>query len=229
MKKLYILSLAVLFLGLNSTSFSMTTNEIVFGKEENLVNKIGFKLLNANKIPYRIVFRVNIKRTINACTYHSDRSITVYRGLLSYIDEEGELAAVLAHEIAHAVDMNQGAMRGFFTIIPMSLASKKYETKADKRAVDYLVKAGYSPICYIIVANKIFTQHRFDVFSTHPLGSRRLMNIYEHIYTKYPEYLVQNEYQDNIYYQNFLITSKENRLKLEQKIKSKSNYNVNYE
>lgn len=227
MKKL-ILSFLALFLGLSLPSSAIITNNYIYGKEENLVVKTGFKLLNANKIPYRIVFRVDKKMIVNACAYHSDRSIVVYKGLLSYIDDESELAAILAHEIAHAVDMNQGAMRGFFTVIPMSLASKKYETKADKRAVDYLVKAGYNPISYIIAANKIFSQRRFDIFSTHPLGSRRLMNIYEHIYTKYPEYLVQNEYQNNIYYQNFLITSKENRLKLEQKIKSKANYSVNY-
>jgi hypothetical protein len=38
--------------------------------------------------------------------------------------------------------------------------------------------------------------------------------MYERIYEKYPAYLVQNDYRENIYYQNFLLTSKEAREKI---------------
>lgn len=91
-----------------------------------------------------------------------------------------------------------------------------------------MVNAGYNPIALIIIMNKTFPQNRYELFSTHPLTSRRMMEVYEYIYKKYPEYLANNEYKDNIYYQNFLLTSKENRKKFQQKIQTKSNRAVNY-
>ena len=103
-----------------------------------------------------------------------------------------------------------------------------YEIQKDKRAVDYLVKAGYNPLAYIVVANKIFDQPRYEWISSHPTGSNRLATVYEYIYTKYPQYLVHNAYKDNIYYQNFLLTSRENRAKLEQKVKANSKKKLNY-
>ena len=54
------------------------------------------------------------------------------------------------------------------------------------------------------------------------------MLIYEYIYTKYPSILVDNEYKDNIYYQNFLLTSRNNRMKLLEKVKAGSTKRVNY-
>ena len=134
----------------------------------------------------------------------------------------------MAHEISHGVDYRQGILKGYFSFIATSLNSKKYEYKADKRAADYLVKAGYNPLALIVALNKIAPQLRFDSSLSHPLTSKRMAEIYEYIYVKYPQYLVQNEYKDNIYYQNFLITSKENREKLENKIKSNSKKKVNY-
>ena len=54
------------------------------------------------------------------------------------------------------------------------------------------------------------------------------MEVYEYIYKKYPEYLVNNKYLANPYYQNFLITSKENRAKFENKIETGSTKRVHY-
>ncbi len=45
-----------------------------------------------------------------------------------------------------------------------------------------MVKAGYNPVAYITVGNKIFNQERYDIFSSHPLGSKRLAKVYEYIY-----------------------------------------------
>ena len=57
-----------------------------------------------------------------------------------------------------------GCSGGYFFPITMGLNSKKYEEKADKRAVDYMVKAGYNPVAYITVGNKIFNRERYDIF-----------------------------------------------------------------
>ena len=54
------------------------------------------------------------------------------------------------------------------------------------------------------------------------------MEIYEYIYKKYPEYLANNAYKGNIYYQNFLLTSKENRKKFQKKIETNSKRSVKY-
>ena len=37
------------------------------------------------------------------------------------------------------------------------------------------------------------------------------------IFKKYPAYLVDNDYKTNIYYQNFILTSKKDREKIRQK------------
>ena len=45
-------------------------------------------------------------------------------------------------------------------------------------------------------------------------------------YIQFP--LVNNSYKNNPFYQNFLLTSKENRAKLQQKIETKSRGTVKY-
>lgn len=55
-----------------------------------------------------------------------------------------------------------------------------------------------------------------------------MMEVYEYIYKKYPEYLVNNPYKENPFYQNFLLTSKENREKFQQKVKSNSTRKIHY-
>ena len=158
-----------------------------------------------------------------------EQIIVVYKDLFNYLENEDELAGILAHEISHSVDYSQGAFKGYFSVISTNLAPKKYEYKADKRAVDYVVKAGYNPLGIITAVQKIASQPRYDWYLSHPLTSKRTATVYEYIYTKYPEYLVQNEYKDNLVYQNFLLTSKENRKKLEKKVSSGSKKQIKYQ
>ena len=67
------------------------------------------------------------------------------------------------------------------------------------------------------------------MISAHNLTSKRLAVIYEYIYIKYPYFLKNNKYIDNKYYQNFLLTSTANRKMLENKIKTNSRANLDYE
>ena len=85
-------------------------------------------------------------------------------------------------------------------------------------AVDYMVNAGYNPIGLITFINKSFPQARQDKFSSNNLTSKRLAHIYERIYIQYPSFLVNNIYLKNDSYQNFLLTSQDNRQKLQDKI-----------
>lgn len=229
MKKIFVL---ISILGILCTSAYGATSEIVSGesikKAQLKIDQIGFKLLNYNGIEKRTVFDFDTKNTKNAYSRSTDRQIVVYRGLYNRLESDDEIAAILAHEIAHSIDSYNGIFRGVFYSWSYYFAPKKYEYKADKKAVDYMVHAGYNPIALIVVMSKIFPQNRFDWYSTHPLASRRMMEVYEYIYKKYPEYLANNAYKNNIYYQNFLLTSKENRAKFQKKIETKSKRSVNY-
>ena len=196
---------------------------------QNRINKIGFNILNSNGIEHRAVFDFDISKTKNASTRYYDRQITIYRGLYNRLESDDEVAAVLSHEISHSVDSYDGIFSGFFSGWSYAFSPKKYEYKADKRGVDYMVNAGYNPVAMIVVLNKSFPQPRYDWCTSHPLISKRMMEVYEYIYKKYPEYLANNAYKNNVYYQNFLLTSKENREKFRKKIETKSNRHVLYQ
>ena len=221
MKKTIVLTMLLLMLCSNANA---ATSEIVNGdfiqKSQNRIDKIGFRILNYNGIEKRTIFDFDTRSIKNAYSRSTDRQIVLYRGLYNRLESDDEVAAILAHEISHSVDSYNGIFRGAFTSWSYFFAPKKYEYKADKKAVDYLVNAGYNPVSLIVVMNKAFPQGRYDWYKTHPLTSRRMMEIYEYIYKKYPEYLANNAYKENIYYQNFLLTSKENRTKFQKKIES---------
>jgi len=229
MKKFLLFIFAVFIL---SGSAFARTSEVISNQylieAQKKIDKIGFNLLNSNGIDKRMVFGFNLKRVVNAGTSSADRQIVMYRGMYERLNSDDEIAAVLAHEISHGVDSYDGILRGFFYKWSHFFAPKKYEYKADKRAVDYMVHAGYNPVAIIVMQSKLFSQRRFDWYSTHPLTSRRMMTVYEYIYNKYPEYLVNNKYKDDIFYQNFLLTSQDNRLKFQQKVEKKSKKPVKY-
>ena len=226
MKKLLILFIT-LFTAI--PVFSMEVDLTKVGHQQKYINEIGFRILNANKIEKRTNFYYEPNRkTVNTWSRLTDRQITVTQGMLAYVDSEDEMAALLSHEISHSVDSYDGAFKGYFSTFKYSLSSKKYETKADKRAVDYMVKAGYNPVAIIVLYNKFMSQTRYDYYLTHPLTSRRMATVYEYIYRKYPAYLANNKYAENIYYQNFLLTSQQNREKLKQSIQTNSKKKIKY-
>ncbi len=199
---------------------------------QNRINNIGTNILNSNKIPRRVVFTYDKrtqKKTLTTDKALTKRQVIIYDGLYNSIETDDELAAMISREISTVIKSYDGAWGGTVDSIQVALSSKKFETAADKRAVDFLVKSGYNPLALIVYINKTFPQKRFDRFSRHNLTSKRLARIYEYITYKYPQYLINNEYINNKYYQNFLLTSIENRRKLEEKIRYHSNEEIKYE
>ncbi len=196
------------------------------------VDNIGVKLLNANRIQNRMIFvytKEQKQKELSLSKSLTSRQIIVYDGLYQSVQTDDELAAMLAREISSAVKSYSGIWGGKLDAAQVTLGSKKFETVADKRAVDYMVNAGYNPLGLIVYINKTCPQKRGDKIGRHNLTSKRLARIYEYITYKYPSYLENNEYINNEFYQNFLLTSVENRKKLEQKIKTGSKEEIDYE
>lgn len=199
---------------------------------QSRIDSVGTQLLNCNKITKRVVFTYNTKEKKKALTTDkglTKRQVIIYDGLYKSIQSDDELAAALSREISTVIKSYSGAWGGMLDSVQVALGAKKFETVADKRAVDYMVNAGYNPLALIILINKTCPQKRFDRFSRHNLTSKRLARIYEYITYKYPQYLQENDYINNPYYQNFLLTSLDNRKKLDEKIKNNSTKEIDYE
>lgn len=157
------------------------------GINEEKVIQVGQKIMLDNKIPKRVPIFVDTKKNVNAFSNLYDKTVTIHEGMFFYIDNDDELAYVLAHEIAHSVE----AYGGMIKYMAMNSNSKKYEQKADLNGIDYMVKAGYDPIAAITMGNKIFGEPIWDWGCTylHPKGSKRLIEMYKYIYVKYPRFL----------------------------------------
>lgn len=159
----------------------------------------------------------------------SNREVILYENTYKNIENQDELAAFLSREIAIASRSYDGLANGFLRSLQIKAAPKKFEIVADKRAVDFMVASGYNPIGLITFIQKTVSQQRQDTFSTHNLTSKRLAIIYEYIYTKYPYYLKENPYFYSESYQNFLLTSLNNRKLLAEKIRTNSKDDLKYE
>ena len=157
------------------------------GIDEQKVILVGQKIMLDNKIAKRVPIWVDNKKTINAYSRTYDKIVIIHEGMFFYIDNDDELAYVLSHEIAHSVEAYGGMMK----YMAVNANSKKYEQKAVLNGIDYMVNAGYDPIAAITMGNKIFAEPVCDwgFTSTHPKGSKRLMDMYKYIYVKYPNYL----------------------------------------
>ncbi len=231
MKKILIL-FSVLFLGAG-TVLATEQSEII--KEQTVqekINDVGFKILNSNMIDKRIIFvydKAEKKSLLKSADELTKRQIIITEGEYKFVDNEDELAAFVSRGISMALKSYGGMWRGGLNAIQVKAAPKMYEIVADKRAVDFMVNAGYDPIGLITFLNKTQPQKRYDTFSSSNLTSKRLAIIYEYIYTKYPYFLANNKYIDNESYQNFLLTSVDNRKKLEDKIKNHSEKKIKYE
>lgn len=227
--------LLFIFITLAILNLPTTAIETIPAKENSIqthIDNIGTKILNKNKINKRIIFTYNKQtkeKLISTDKRLLKRQIIVYDGLYQSTQNDDELAAMLSREISTVMKSYSGIWGGRLDSIQVTLGSKKFETVADKRAVDYMVNAKYNPLALIIFINKTCPQKRSDRFSRHNLTSKRLARIYEYITYKYPEYLTNNELLNNQYYQNFLLTSIENRKKLEEKIKNNSAEELDYE
>ncbi|MFN0050368.1 MAG: M48 family metalloprotease [Cytophagales bacterium] len=171
------------------------------------LEKIKTNILNSGKVKYKndFVWELHIIENdsmLNAFCI-SGGYIYVYTGIIKFLDNEAELAGVLAHEIAHA-DNRHSTMRlvsqyGLSAIISLMTGgdasfiiqigrellgltfSRTDEKQADDCAVAYLYATDYDPRAVggffkkLVSKNKENTVPEF--LSTHPASENRVEDI----------------------------------------------------
>ena len=172
------------------------------------VNNIGKALLAKNNLPTKIEFKVIQTDEVNAFA-NADKQIYVYTGLLKFVNNDAELAGVIAHEIGHIVNNHVAKQNVVNTVtstaiynanidyrlkagmntannLTMLKMSRSEEYEADITGVDLMTKAGYNPLAMVSVLFKIGGSYK-DFTSTHPSGDKRTMYIYDYITYTYPD------------------------------------------
>jgi predicted Zn-dependent protease len=164
--------------------------DAIYPNEEwqNYVQAIGERLVAATPRASRRQFHFHIidSEAVNAMAF-PDGYIFIYRGLLSFLESEDQLAAVIGHEIAHVVAEHArkqnlmgafGAITGFIgavltgrgELMNVSNAAtsaltagygREMELEADQLGAEYLARAGYNPLAMIDVIQVLKDQELF--------------------------------------------------------------------
>ena len=172
------------------------------------VNNIGKEKKKKSNLPNKIEFKVIETDEVNAFA-NADKQIYVYTGLLKFVNNDAELAGVIAHEIGHIVNNHVAKQNVVNTVtstaiynanidyrlkagmntannLTMLKMSRSEEYEADITGVDLMTKAGYNPLAMVSVLFKIGGCYK-DFTSTHPSGDKRTMYIYDYITYTYPD------------------------------------------
>lgn len=208
MKRFLTLMLAM-FVSMQLSVFAASANANWTSKANvDRVNRIGKALLAKNNLPTKINFKVIETDEVNAFA-NADKDICVYTGLLKFVNNDAELAGVIAHEIGHIVNNHVAKQNVVGTVaataiynsnmsagmklaansannLTMLKMSRTEEYEADITGVDLMTKAGYNPLAMVSVLYKIGGCYK-DFVSTHPSGDKRTMYIYDYITYTYPD------------------------------------------
>lgn len=178
-------------------------------ENQNKVKAVGQKLVAksiANITPYRYEFHLlRDPETVNAFALPGGQIFITY-GLFKRLQNEDQLAGVLAHEIGHVVgrhsaermakqDLTRGIINGVTAGADMGAGqvaavvansiNMKYgrsdELESDNLGVKYMIDAGYNPYEFIEVMHILDAasggQRVPEFQSTHPSGPHRIEEI----------------------------------------------------
>ena len=244
MKKILLSVFAILFFSVSSFAATTTTTNWDSAAALKKVNTIGQKILKANSLPTQVEFKVSDEDHVNAYAT-IDKQVYVYKGLLEFVQDDTELAAVISHELGHIInghcarqtilsavmaDVVSGATANTNLSDTPNIAqnlvslkmSRNDEYEADITGAELMQNAGYNPLGMISVLNKI-CENSIDVFSTHPSGEKRLMNIYNYMVYVYPD-LAKKTYNSDSYKAAYTVI-KANRDKINKNEKTLSKHN----
>ena len=158
---------------------------------QSYVNSVGQALAGkSHRTNLSYTFTVVDSTEINAFALPGGY-IYITRGLLTYLNSEAELAAVLGHEIGHVTARHSVRQQtsaqaaslgaGLLSVLLPQMASnglgqtvnmlgtallrgygREHELEADRLGADYLAKTGYDPEAMLAVISTLKRQQQFD-------------------------------------------------------------------
>jgi predicted Zn-dependent protease len=180
---------------------SMFVDAAFDAREHAKLDEIGTRIFHASDLTREIYqFKLVYSREINAMAM-AGGYIYVFLGLTEIVQTEDELAAVLAHEVAHVTQRHLAQRFDWklpFILVGESVPlitsglvpnlverafSRQDEFEADMKGLGYLARAGYCPKGMEVIMEKFVEMyglsHYIAYFQTHPPSQERLAKIRE--------------------------------------------------
>ena len=220
MKKLFgiLLCFVLSAAGAFAASYNTSTNWFDT-KNVSHLNTIGQNIIKANKMPSTVTFKVTDNVDMNTSNTNTTQYVYIYSGDLKYVENDNELAAVVAHEIGHLVNghytkssLLNGAISSFnpttssekgaatvdlLKAISSSKVSKDNQKEADITAVDLMMSAKYNPLALISVVYKSDIAKNGGLLDSDLSCEERIMNIYDYANYNYPAQVKANYKTDS--------------------------------
>ena len=188
------------------------TNRVV-NISKRLINQVG--VFRKDALRWKWEVNVLSSKTVNAFCMPGGK-IAVYTGLIDSLKlTDGELAAVIGHEICHALreHSREQASQQAASSIPTAILgsfigsselasgmnkvlfslpfSRSMETEADTMGMELMARAGYNPEEAVNVwrkMEKLKGGDSSDILSTHPSDAKRIENLQSHLPEVMPLY-----------------------------------------
>jgi predicted Zn-dependent protease len=200
---------------------------------QDYINGVGHKITRFSHNPdFDFNFVAVNDKSINAVSLPGGY-IFITKGLLAKLENESQLAGVLAHETVHVVARDaenmmskEVGMGALFVLalsqartqgevaaadIAMQLVALKYsredERTADLGGMDYMLRAGYNPsgmVETMQILQKEDTSRPCDFFSTHPSPENRIDYLRARIQSHYLDGIAGTKTGEEDYRQNVL-------------------------
>ncbi len=221
-----------------AASYNTSTNWFD-SKNVSHLNTIGQNIVKANKMPTTVTFKVTDNENMNAANTNTTQIVYIYNGDLKYVENDNELAAVVAHEIGHLVNghyskssvlnnvissfnpntktENGSATVSLLKTISSNKVNKDNEKEADITAVDLMMTAKYNPLALISVVYKSDISQAGGILDENLSCEERIMNIYDYANYNYPAQVKANyktdSYQSalNLIYANLKIRNADSK------------------
>lgn len=220
MKKLFVILLCFVLSAAGAFAASYNTSTNWFDtKNVSHLNTIGKNIIKANKMPSTVTFKVTDNVDMNTSNTNTTQYVYIYSGDLKYVENDNELAAVVAHEIGHLVNghytkssLLNGAISSFnpttssekgaatvdlLKAISSSKVSKDNQKEADITAVDLMMSAKYNPLALISVVYKSDIAKNGGLLDSDLSCEERIMNIYDYANYNYPAQVKANYKTDS--------------------------------
>lgn len=242
MKKILTFVLSALAFSIAScamaASYNTSTNWLDTTNMKHL-NTIGQNIVKANKMPATVTFKVTDNEDMNSSNTNTTQVVYIYNGDLKYVENDNELAAVVAHEIGHlvnghyskstllnsaisSINPNTSTDTGANAVtilktVSSNKVSKENQKEADITAVDLLMAAKYNPLALISVVYKSDAAKTGGILASDLSYEDRIMNIYDYANYNYPDTVKANyktdSYQSalNLIYANLKIRNADSK------------------